>query len=321
MKISVIVPIYNVENLIERCLSSLLIQTVFNELEILLIDDGSTDRSGIICDAFAEKYENIKVFHKANSGVSAARNFGLNQARGKYVVFVDADDYVSSDFYEKMLFEIETRQVDLVVFDYYLQFENGDQFTYRTNAKPILWNNEQALIEILRGGLIGQNLFDKMFRRKTIGKLRFDESIKIGEDLLFIFFFLTNAKKVFGKFTPGYFYYQREGSAMNGGFSEKSFDILIVAEKMQRWIDMNYKELSCYGRAAYIHSAYKTLERAYKAQVYNLYEKRLNVLKKEIKNYSIICAYKYLSKKQFFGFVLMKVSPKLYLIVCKIKNI
>ena len=101
--ISVVIPVYNIEEYLERCVNSICAQT-YRNLEILLVDDGSTDGSGALCDALAEKDKRIKVFHKANGGSSSARNVGIAQARGKYIGFVDSDDYISENMYE-LLYE------------------------------------------------------------------------------------------------------------------------------------------------------------------------------------------------------------------------
>ena len=122
MKISVIVPVYNTAQFLPRCIESILSQS-FTDFELLLIDDGSTDGSGKICDAYAEKDNRIRVFHKENGGVSSARNLGLDNARGEWVTFVDSDDYVSPVILEKCLESVNG--YDMVVFNY--QNVEGDR--------------------------------------------------------------------------------------------------------------------------------------------------------------------------------------------------
>ena len=320
--ISIIVPVYNVDKWLERCVVSLIRQTIFTKLEIILVDDGSTDTSGVMCDEYSSQYDNIVTVHKSNGGVSSARNYGLDYASGKYIAFVDADDYTEPWFYEKMLENIETEDADLLVMDYNLTYDNGRTKTYRNpNKKSETWNNFDAIKEFLKGGLIGVNLFDKLFKREKISKIYFDENIKIGEDLYFIFLYLLGVDKVYGDFKAGYNYYQREGSAMNNTFSEKYFDVMTVSKLIQKYISREYKELNDYADALYIHSAYKTLERAYKADAYEKYKSRLMELTYNVSKYPILKAKKYLSFKQFVGFILIKISPKLYIKVCKMLGI
>lgn len=128
-KISVIVPVYNTEKYLRRCVDSILAQT-FTDFELLLIDDGSTDSSGAICDEYAQKDSRVRVFHKENGGVSSARNLGLNKAKGEYIAFVDGDDWISSDMYESLLNKIKNEEADIVYCDFFFVYAN-DTLEYR----------------------------------------------------------------------------------------------------------------------------------------------------------------------------------------------
>ena len=120
MKYSVIIPVYNVEKYINRCLKSILSQR-YNDLEIILIDNGSTDRSGSICDIYANEDANISVYHIENHGVGSARNFGLSKARGEFIYFVDSDDYLVGNLFAEFEDKL-TPDLDLLVFSYYNSF-------------------------------------------------------------------------------------------------------------------------------------------------------------------------------------------------------
>ena len=114
--ISVIVPVYNVEKYLDKCIQSILGQT-YSNIELLLIDDGSTDSSGAICDKYVTQDSRVRVFHKSNEGVSAARNWGLDNAKGEWIAFVDADDWIDSDMYERMYNAAVQNQTDMVSCD------------------------------------------------------------------------------------------------------------------------------------------------------------------------------------------------------------
>lgn len=320
-ELSVIIPVYNVVDWLPRCINSIIEQNVFEKVELILIDDGSIDGSSDLCDRYAFNYKNIIAFHKSNGGVSSARNLGLNNATGKYVVFVDADDYVEPYFLDSLLICAEQSNADLVVSDYYLSFPNGQKIRYRSSNKTVCWGQLESLIEFLKGGNIGVNLFDKLFIRNMIGDLRFDEKIKIGEDLYFIFQYLTSVSKVCGDFTPGYNYYQREGSAMKASFSMKYFDVIDVSERILEWIKNNKPEIIDYAEAMYIHSAYKTIERCYKADALSDYRQEVDILSRKVHLFPVVKAWKNLSKKQFLGFILIRFSPKLYVFVCRLMKI
>ena len=124
-RISVIVPIYNTEKYLARCIESILCQTYTN-LEIILVDDGSTDKSGDICDFYARKDNRVKVVHKENGGAAAARNFALNMVTGQYIGFVDSDDYTDIEMYQKLYEKAKQENADIVVCGYYgVQEQNG----------------------------------------------------------------------------------------------------------------------------------------------------------------------------------------------------
>ena len=123
--ISVIIPVYNVEQYLKQCVDSILSQT-YKNIEIILVDDGSSDSSGIICDEYAHKHGNIKVIHKKNAGLSEARNSGLVVANGSYIAFIDSDDWISNDNFEKMITEIKKQDSDFVFSDG-VNFEDSDK--------------------------------------------------------------------------------------------------------------------------------------------------------------------------------------------------
>ena len=138
--ISVIIPVYNVEKYLRRCLDSVVAQT-YRNLEIICVDDGSVDESGKICDQYAVRDARIKVIHQENQGLSAARNRGLDAAEGAYIAFVDSDDYILEDMYKKMLDKLLNYNVDLCVCQWQYEFSDGRQVVKRKNIDPTpLWS-------------------------------------------------------------------------------------------------------------------------------------------------------------------------------------
>ena len=213
--ISIIVPIYNVENYLERCINSLLCQT-YENLEIILVDDGSKDNSGVICDTYAGRDRRVKVIHKENGGVSSARNAGLDVAQGQFVAFVDGDDWVESNMFQIMRDNIREYRTDCVFCSYFYARDDGKNKKVLQPATGIV-NREDALKQLLLATKdhSGYNGFpwNKLTRRDMIGELRFDTSISVGEDVLFFVDVLNRCKTVYLNPTPLYYYYQREGSA------------------------------------------------------------------------------------------------------------
>lgn len=152
VKVSVVIPVYNVEQYLEECIDSVLNQTYTN-YEIILVDDGATDRSGSICDKYAEKWACVKVIHQKNGGLSVARNTGLNEAIGKYVYFLDSDDYIEDMSLEQLVGIAENENADVVFFDGYVFFTNCEAdpnvWTYQRKEKYVSENGREILRKLL----------------------------------------------------------------------------------------------------------------------------------------------------------------------------
>ncbi len=186
-QISVIVPVYNSESTLNRCVDSILSQN-FKNFELLLIDDGSTDRSGEICDEYAKKDFRVKVTHKENGGVSSARNAGLDNAKGEWITFVDSDDWIYRDFSFDI---VGSHNEDLLIFDY--QIDNGESLT---PMQAIEHYDVKKMLEKYLCFEIFRTPWAKFFRREIIGNLRFDTRITIGEDTLFSLQYLRNCRSI-----------------------------------------------------------------------------------------------------------------------------
>lgn len=185
-KISIIVPVYNVEKVLSICIESVLSQT-FSDFELLLINDGSTDKSGVICDAYAKKDNRVKVFHKKNGGVSSARNYGLNEAKGDYLVFLDSDDWIEYTFFSTLSQYID--QFDIIFFGAEKLSSSGTLLeTFIPENKN---TNDNSLADIVyslfRIGLLGYMWSFSVKRLVVQGRIFFDEDISIHEDSLFCY--------------------------------------------------------------------------------------------------------------------------------------
>ena len=202
--ISVIVPVYKSEKYLPRCVDSILAQS-YTDIELLLVNDGSPDNCGAICDEYAAKDNRVRVFHKENGGVSSARNLGLNNAQGEWITFVDSDDWIESDFFE---IHMEVSE-DLLVQNYRIQ--EGD------NCIPFVFEKRSVSeleIQDLINETIDKQIFRvpwaKFFKRKLIinNNIYFAEGVKIGEDTLFVLDYLRYVKSV--RFLSGANYVYRE---------------------------------------------------------------------------------------------------------------
>ena len=223
-KISIIVPVYKVEEYLSKCIESIILQTYIN-WELVLVDDGSPDRSGQICDEYAEKDTRIRVFHKDNAGVSSARNFGLDSAKGEFVMFVDSDDWISTDCLQVCVDEIEKDKLDALQFGFISVTDGLEKSCVKTSTIPLsgekyIQNNS---FNVCAGGGI--------YKREIIEeqKLRFPEELKLAEDQIFVLSFFKSARCIKYLDQGLYYYLQREDSAVH---TPRSEDMLRTCEQL-----------------------------------------------------------------------------------------
>ena len=212
-KISIIVPVYNVEKYVEKCIQSLINQS-YKNIEIILVDDGSNDRSNKIIDEYAKVDSRILTIHQKNKGVSAARNAGLKVATGEYVGFVDPDDYVDYQMYETMLKIIELNMSDLAVCGFSKVTELSDKEEIFEIKDELLSPKKcvEDLFDFRGGYAIKPSVWNKLFRRDKIGDLKFDENIGISEDLKFVVQYILKCNSIVYVKQAFYKNLQRDGS-------------------------------------------------------------------------------------------------------------
>ncbi|MBC5710073.1 glycosyltransferase family 2 protein [Hungatella sp. L12] len=215
-KLSIILPVYNGEAFLEKAVESVIKQT-YQSWELILVNDGSTDNSEKICLRYQEQDHRISYINQENRGLSAARNSGIHLAHGEYIAYLDADDYVEADYYEKMVVAFEKHKSDLVVSGFIREFTHKDRPAkqLKTAFANILFSDEESLKEHLKEPFI-YNLFihvwNKLYLRKLLVKhnIGFDENIRFGEDVLYNILYLKQIKKIFMVDICGYHYVCRE---------------------------------------------------------------------------------------------------------------
>lgn len=305
-KISIIVPVYNVENYLAKCVESILNQT-YKNIEVILVNDGSKDTSGDICDYYAKKDNRVKVIHIDNGGVSNARNTGLNIASGKYVGFVDSDDYIKIDMYENLYKLLVKNKADIAEIDFILTNEAEFSRKIRKSYELIL-SKKNAIKYFLIGNSVGNNVVNKLFTRESIRNIRFLNKA-VGEDMYFVYQAIENVEKiVVNTKYAGYYYIIRENSAMNECGSKKNLDNVELSEKIYINIQEKLKE---YALAKVLREKMKSIQKLMSTKDEELKKHRDKYLD-DVKNYPLQKAIKYLSKKHVLTIFIMKLSPKLY---------
>ena len=243
-KVSIIVPVYNAEKYVERCLDSLLVQT-YENTEIIIIDDGSVDGSAHICNSYAIQHNKIKVVHIANVGVSAARNRGIEEAEGEYLTFVDADDCLKYDMIEYLVFCLEETGSDVAgcnFFSFSAAKEVGivsskgtaEELAQQSEDKKEMWKTygELQLLcgeTFIEAGILNGDTrcWSKVYRRDAVGDIRYEEGISIGEDMLFLLALARKGAKFCRSPYKGYAYFSNETGAMKRGFKDSYMDQII----------------------------------------------------------------------------------------------
>ena len=290
--ISVIIPIFNVEKYIERCLDSVINQS-YQNLQIICIDDGSTDRSGEICDEYSKLDARVQVIHKMNGGSSAARNAGLEVANGEYITFVDADDWLERDMYELLIEKANetTSGIDIVVCSYNFAFEDRIEPAYNCKDVP---THEMPVKQFLpyiyirddyRG--VASYLWNKLFKNDVINGrgsvTRFDVSLgSLGDDILFAAECFMKAENI--AYIPycGYNYFQRKGATFQGAIAsrlEKMCPLISYERIIELYIhnDVNSDTID-YIKRFYVYHGGLLLEYAIEKK----YVEKIKVLKEKI---------------------------------------
>lgn len=238
--ISIIVPIYNVEKYLPKCIESILNQT-FKEFELILVDDGSPDNSGAICDKYAEKDKRIRVIHKANGGLSSARNIALDTAIGEYIGFVDSDDYIDKYMYENLYKLCVETNSDIGVCNFVREL-NGEIRNKEFKLIVKEFNNLEAMRELFKGILYRFSACNKLFKRECINEIRFPEG-RIHEDLSTTYKVFSNAKKVVYTSYGGYIYIKRENSILTSTFNENRLQAFDGWNEILEFMLSNYRQL------------------------------------------------------------------------------
>ena len=231
-KISIIVPVYNIGNLVERTIKSICNQT-YQNLEIIIVDDGSTDNTPSIIDELAKKDERIKVIHKQNGGVTSARLCGIENATGDYIGFCDGDDLVEPEMYEVLLQNAKKNNADISHCGYQMVFPSRVDLYYGTE-RLVEQDTVTGLNDLLSGAFVEPGLWNKLYNKSLFHSGKMDLSIKNFEDLLMNYYLFKESKKSVFYDKCFYHYMIREGSAATGNISAKKLTDPIKVFKIIR---------------------------------------------------------------------------------------
>ena len=239
-KISIIVPVYNVEAYLEKCVESILKQTYTN-LEILLVNDGSTDKSGELCDKLALRDHRIRVIHKENGGLSDARNRGIDEASSNLIGFIDSDDYIDEDMYETLYRQMVASKADLSMCGHYDVYH---QIPEKQVAEIKTWElmPEEAIKMVMEAKILSVTAVNKLYKKALFEQLRFRIG-KIAEDAFIMVDLIHQCSKIVATNEKKYYYVHRENSITTQKFSLKFLNVIEAYEQNAEIISENYPDL------------------------------------------------------------------------------
>lgn len=303
--VSIIVPVYNVEKFLPKCIDYLIGQT-YKNIEILLIDDGSTDLSGMICDKYKDQDERIKVVHKVNSGLADTRNEGIKYSTGDFIMFVDSDDYIEKSTVEKCVNKMDD-DVDVVVFGMYIDYSDGTSISKKINGKNKL-SNLEALIELNSFKNIDVSACNKLYRKNIFDNIKFPKG-KLCEDYYVMYKIFDNSRYVIKLSECLYHYYQRVNSITRS--KKFNMDFIYASEFQYKYLSQKYPELINVWKTNYIYS-YITYYNYNLVNNINEIQANNNIINIIYDNKKAVYMNKYIHLKKKIQILIFIVNRKMY---------
>lgn len=268
--ITIVIPVYNVENYLHKCVNSVINQT-YSNLEIILVDDGSPDKCGQICDEYKKKDNRIKVIHKKNGGLSDARNAGIDIAKGKYISFIDSDDYVDIDYIEFLYNQISKYNVSISICSHRVLYDTGKIIEKQTNEVSLL-DSKKVLERILYDEGIDLSAWAKLYDINLFKDIRYPKG-RLYEDSATTYLLIDKSNKIAIASKSKYNYVIRRNSITNNKFTIKKMDLIISTEEMANYIVKKYPDLKSAADRRVMYSYLSTLSQLANAKEYQLNEK------------------------------------------------
>lgn len=318
--ISIIVPVYNVDKYLEKCVDSIINQT-YKNIEIILVNDGSTDGSGQVCDYLAKKDSRIAVYHKENGGVSSARNLGLDNAQGDYIGFIDSDDYIDPDMYESLYDDLKKYNVDISMCGLYHVYANKKDEQVDKVQNYII-NSNDAINLVLDGKFSAVTPGNKLYKKSLFLGIRYDLNISIAEDALMIIKLLEQCRLISINTEKKYYYYHRENSLTTSSFSQKTLDIITVYQRILKIIEENNPSIIDSAKRRVFWAYFYVLDALCISELRRDYDKLFDKLLSELKSNAIfiLISPKFTFKRKIL-FLSLLISERLYKnIILKFKN-
>lgn len=317
--ISIIVPVYNVEEYLQRCIDSILNQR-FKDFELILINDGSTDNSLKICKEYSLSDSRVKVINKENGGLSSARNAGINIAKGKYIGFVDSDDWINEEMYQTLYNLLQEYDCDIAECCYKKVYDEKIIEKQKKRYEISILSNIKILESMYVNNFAGSTIsVNKLYKSSLFKNIRFPEG-KLNEDQFTTYKIYFNSRKVVSINREMYYYYQSGNSITRSEFSIKKLDAIEAIESSKRFFEKN----NLYDLVLWNDTLYSFVLIKYyiilleNAEFDNKY--RNSILEKFRGRFWLFIKNEHISIREKFLLVLFYVSPKLYIFIMRIRN-
>lgn len=311
-KVSIVVPVYNVEDYLKYCVDSLINQS-YKNIEIILVDDGSTDDSGRICDEYAQEDDRVRVLHIENGGLSNARNTGVNVASAEWVIFIDSDDYYDRRTVEYLVQLQKKYAVDLVATSVIevRDFQSDDFIGSLTDIDSLKLDRYTALKEMFYGNIVGTHPGGKLYKKEILMKFPFPKGM-IYEDLAVSFEHIGACNEIAVGYINLYKYYRRPGSIVNSSYSDKFLDFYKAIELNREYVERDYPndpEMKKAVNARYVFNGLHVVHAMLGSHMYD----QVNKIRKEYRRYwKDILINSHITRKNKLKYLLLLLSPHLY---------
>lgn len=320
--ISVIVPVYNASKTLEVTIRALLNQT-YNNIEIILVDDGSTDNSLEICNSLAGSDSRIKVIPQKNGGVSAARNTGLKYASGEYIGFCDADDFPFPTMFEHLYEVLTENSCDAVHMDFITQYEHKKDFSVHCVSGEVNIKSTDECVKwiLTKKSSHGTEVWEHLFKRSVLNGIEFPEGMAIAEDKMFMLQVFFNCKKVAFYSGKEYIYVVSKSSAMHSKYGRKNLSSLILAQRTVQLINSEYPQYSEFAQVN-LYKVYLANMRSIldfdlnDDEINRCYQKMLSLFRQTPPDY----LKNYLSKRELIEYRLIRTGVPMYKLYIRLKN-
>lgn len=313
--ISVILPIYNIKDYLAKCMDSIFAQT-YQNLEIIMVDDGSTDGCDKLCDDYIARDERIRVFHKKNGGLSDARNYGIERANGEYITCIDPDDYVDKDYVEYLYKLIEKYNTKMSVCQHRVLFDSG-RIDEKGRSGDVILSNKRCIERMLYHDVIDTSAWAKLYHRDLFKDVQYPFG-KLFEDISTTYKLMLQCEKIAVGYESKYNYFIRGNSIVNGKFNPKKMDLLEMTDQMGRDVIAVYPELSGAVLRRRVYARFSTINQMLDVQGYQ--KERQDMIRFIKENAKEVCALAATPKRDRYAIKLIKISYPLYRMIWKWKK-